>query len=56
MTTDARRSAVELVVLLTSAGGLDALSIVLRIYQRSFRLPWWSSNTSQAPAVSCRPS
>ena len=30
MTTDARRSAVELVVLLTSAGGLDALSIVLR--------------------------
>jgi CheB methylesterase len=30
MTTDARRPAVELVVLLASAGGLDALSIVLR--------------------------
>jgi two-component system chemotaxis response regulator CheB len=30
MTTDTRRPAVELVVLLASAGGLDALSIVLR--------------------------
>jgi two-component system, chemotaxis family, protein-glutamate methylesterase/glutaminase len=54
MTTETRRPAVELVVLLASAGGLNALSAVLHDLPASLEPPSSFNSTSAASRARCR--